>query len=229
MLLRDQAVKDIALERPGATAVFRRHRIDFCCNGGKSLAEAAAKRGVATDLLEAELEKLSQGPVGDLPTEPAGLIDLILNRFHAVHRLELPELIRLARRVEAVHRDHPDCPHGLAAFLEETAGELEDHMMKEEAILFPMLRSGRGVMALMPISRMRSEHLEHGERLEELARLTHDFTPPGGACTTWRALFAGCAKLDGDLREHIHIENNILFAMFDGDAQPTACGCGGKH
>ena len=45
MLLRDQAVKDIALERPGATAIFRRNRIDFCCNGARSLNEAAAARG----------------------------------------------------------------------------------------------------------------------------------------------------------------------------------------
>jgi regulator of cell morphogenesis and NO signaling len=209
--------------------VFRRQRIDFCCNGARSLAEAAEKRGVPITAIEAELEALTKGPIGDLPKDPNSLIELVLSRFHAVHRQELPELIRLARRVEAVHRDHPDCPHGLAAFLEETAGELEEHMMKEEAILFPMIQAGHGAMAVMPISRMRHEHLEHGERLEILARLTTDFTPPQGACTTWRALFAGCAKLDGDLREHIHIENNILFAMFDGDAAPDACGCGGSH
>ncbi|HBB55887.1 MAG TPA: iron-sulfur cluster repair di-iron protein [Hyphomonadaceae bacterium] len=229
MLLRDQAVKDIALERPGATAIFRRNRIDFCCNGARSLNEAAAARGIATDVLEAELAALTPGPIGDLPTEPDALIDLILRRFHEVHRVELVELVRLAARVEAVHRDHPDCPTGLAAFLSETANELEDHMMKEEAVLFPMLKAGHGAMAGMPIARMRSEHLEHGERLEELARLTTDFTPPAGACTTWRALYAGCAKLDGDLREHIHIENNVLFALFDRDGVVSACGCGGKH
>lgn len=229
MLLKDQAVKDIALERPGATAVFRRHRIDFCCNGGRSLEEAVAKRGLALAALEADLEALAIGPVGDLPQDIPGLIDLVLTRFHAVHRQELPELIRLARRVEAVHRASPDCPKGLAVFLEETASELEDHMMKEEAILFPMLRAGHGLMATMPISRMRAEHLDHGERLETLARLTGDFTPPQGACTTWRALFAGCAKLDGDLREHIHIENNMLFARFDGDRVAGACGCNGGH
>lgn len=229
MLLREQAVKDIALERPGATAVFRRHRIDFCCNGGRSLHEAAVKRGVATEALEQELEGLAIGPIGELPQDAEGLIALILRRFHAVHRQELPELIRLARRVEAVHSQHPACPRGLALFLEDTAAELEEHMMKEEAILFPMLEAGRGAMAQMPIARMRAEHLEHGDRLEELARLTSDFSPPEGACTTWRALFAGCAKLDGDLREHIHIENNILFAQFESEGPPSACGCGGKH
>jgi regulator of cell morphogenesis and NO signaling len=228
-MLLEQAVKDIALERPGATAVFRRHRIDFCCNGGRSLAEAAALRGVDPTSLAAELDALAPGRIETIPQEPPALIELILTRFHETHRRELPELIRLARRVEAVHREHPQCPRGLAAFLEDTAGELEDHMMKEEAILFPMLASGRAAMASMPIARMRYEHIVHGERLEHLAALTDAFTPPEGACTTWRALFAGCAKLDGDLREHIHLENNLLFAMFDQAGESQVCGCNGRH
>lgn len=228
-MLLDRAVKDIALERPGATAVFRRHRIDFCCNGGRSLSEAARLKGLDPDAVEAELTALAPQAPGEIPQDPATLIGFILSRFHDTHRRELPELIRLARRVEAVHRDHEACPKGLAAFLEETAAELEDHMMKEEAILFPMLSAGHGAMARMPMSRMRYEHNEHGERLEQLAALTQAFTPPDGACTTWRALYAGCAKLDGDLREHIHLENNILFPQFETDDAPSACGCSGQH
>jgi regulator of cell morphogenesis and NO signaling len=223
----DQAVKDIALSHPGATAVFRRHRIDFCCNGGRTLAEAAVRRGLDPAALVGELDAISPQTAENLPDDADGLIAHVLTRFHETHRRELPELIRLARRVEAVHRDHPDCPHGLAAFLEETAAELEDHMMKEEAVLFPMLRAGRGAMAGMPIMRMRSEHDEHGERLERLADLTSAFAPPEGACTTWRALYSGCAKLDGDLREHIHLENNKLFPTFETGEPVSGCGCGG--
>jgi regulator of cell morphogenesis and NO signaling len=79
----------------------------------------------------------------------------------------------------------------------------------------------------MPIMRMRIEHDEHGERLEKLPALTSEFAPPEGACTTWRALYAGCAKLDGDLREHIHLENNKLFPMFESGQPATGCGCAG--
>ena len=70
------------------------------------------------------------------------LIDHILERYHAVHREQLPELIRMARRVEAVHRDHPLVPSGLAALLEEAEQDLLSHMMKEENILFPLLKAG---------------------------------------------------------------------------------------
>jgi len=38
---------------------------------------------------------------------------------------------------------------------------------------------------------------------------------PDGACDSWRALYAGLAKLAEDLTDHIHIENNILFPRFE--------------
>ncbi len=85
-------------------------------------------------------------------------------------------------------------------------------MQKEEQILFPMLKAGHNNMVQGPISMMRFEHEQHGEGLEELARLTNDITPPTGACVTWRALYTGLTQLREDLMQHIHLENNILFA-----------------
>ncbi|MFZ5730047.1 MAG: hemerythrin domain-containing protein, partial [Pseudomonadota bacterium] len=90
----------------------------------------------------------------------------------------------------------------------------EGHQQKEEAVLFPVMLRGGGPMIAFPIERMVAEHLDVGEQLEELARLTTDFAPPPGACTTWRALYEMCRKLDADLREHIHLENNMLFPQF---------------
>ena len=102
MTTEDQLVRDIAVEVPGATAVFRRHKIDFCCKGGVPLSEAAATRGVDIASLIAELSGL-QGETVEAPTETAELIPYILERYHEVHRQEFPEAIRMARRVEAVH------------------------------------------------------------------------------------------------------------------------------
>ena len=53
-----------------------------------------------------------------------------------------------------------------------------------------------------------------GGLMERLAALTHDHTPPQGACNTWRALYAGTAQLTNDLISHIHLENNVLFPRF---------------
>lgn len=159
------------------------------------------------------------------------LIDHILERYHTVHREQLPELIRMARRVEAVHRDHPLVPTGLAALLEEAEQDLLSHMMKEETILFPMLKTGGNPFVSQPIGVMRAEHIQHGAMLEKLMAVCNNASPPQGACNTWRALYAGIAQLHDDLINHIHLENNVLFNQFDAPtptpAKSACCGsCG---
>lgn len=217
--LADRQVADIAATVPGATAVFRRHKMDFCCGGKVPLAEAAAKAKIPLDVLEGELAALDHGETTEafgLPTPD--LIGQIEARYHAVHRAELPELYRLARRVEAVHGANPDAPTGLANLLATIQGELESHMQKEEQILFPMMRAGGHPMIAAPVSVMLAEHDDHGAHLRRLEELTNHFAPPDAACTTWRALYAGLAKFADDLMEHIHTENNILFPRFTGRA-----------
>ncbi|MCU0956050.1 MAG: iron-sulfur cluster repair protein YtfE, partial [Hydrogenophaga sp.] len=217
----DQAIGQIAVELPGATAVFRRLKLDFCCGGQVSLADACARKDLSVDAVVAELATLDRPVSPDVPASSAAMIDHILERYHAVHREQLPELIRMARRVEAVHRDHPDVPAGLADHLEDMQDELLDHMAKEEQILFPMLRAGGSPMVQHPIMAMRHEHTSHGEQLDRLMALSHDATPPAGACNTWRALYSGIAQLQNDLISHIHLENNLLFPRFEPDA--NAC------
>jgi regulator of cell morphogenesis and NO signaling len=210
-----RSLGEIAASLPGATAVFRRHKLDFCCGGAESLGEAARHKGLALAPIEAELASLSP----DQPTVPESvedLIQLILQRYHDVHRRELPELRALAQRVEAVHVDHPAVPKGLADRLAGIQSELESHMQKEEQILFPLMLAGGSPMIVHPIAVMRHEHDETGGELKALEALTGDLTLPAEACNTWRALYAGLAKFAEDLTEHIHIENNILFPKFEG-------------
>ena len=222
-----QAIGQIAVQLPGATAVFRRLKLDFCCGGHVSLDQAASDKGLDLQAVVHELSALQRpSELPDLGT-PTELVEHIIARYHEVHRAQLPELIRMARRVEAVHRDNPNTPHGLADALETMEQELLMHMHKEEAVLFPMLRAGGNSFVSQPIAMMRHEHNDHGEALEHLARLTNDITPPMGACNTWRALYTGLAQLREDLINHIHLENNILFPQFEQAAQPQDCGGGG--
>jgi regulator of cell morphogenesis and NO signaling len=213
---RRQSVGEIAAALPGATAVFRRFGLDFCCKGDVALEDSARRLGIEPDEVEQALAALDPSARGEAPRETAPLIAHILARYHEVHRHELPELVTLARRVEAVHAGHPDVPRGLADLLERIQHELCAHMRKEELILFPaMVRAGATDGGLeAPISCMRHEHDDHGANLRELAALTRNFTLPTGASRTWQALYAGGAKLVDDVMEHIHLENNLLFPRF---------------
>ncbi|MFP8780229.1 iron-sulfur cluster repair protein YtfE [Hydrogenophaga sp. RWCD_12] len=209
-----QAIGQIAVNLPGATAIFRRLKLDFCCGGQVPLAQACASKGLDTDAVLAELARLQREDQAPDAQDAAALIDHILTRYHAVHREQLPELVRMARRVEAVHRDHPAVPVGLAALLENMEVELLEHMEKEEQVLFPAIESSAAGLG-SPIGAMRGEHTAHGALLDQLAALTNDHTPPPGACNTWRALFAGTAQLTDDLISHIHLENNVLFPQVE--------------
>ncbi len=229
-LSADQQIGQIAVQLPGATAVFRRLKLDFCCGGQVPLVTAAAEKGLDVNAVLSELAALQRPSALPGVSEPGALVDHILARYHDVHRVQLPELIRMAHRVEAVHRANPDVPAGLGNLLEEIQQELLSHMQKEEAILFPMLKSGGNPFVNQPIGMMRAEHVEHGAALEQLNALTHDATPPAGACNTWRALYAGIAQFGDDLINHIHLENNVLFPQFEAaqQAAPVARGgCGG--
>ena len=219
MELIELSLGQLARRIPGATRLFDAHRLDFCCGGNKTLRAAAAAAGVDTAPIVEELRLLAEradtSGERDWQDAPATeLVEHILARYHAVHREQLPELIRLARKVEQVHGDRADCPHGLAEHLSAMAQELESHMRKEEDVLFPMIVRGQGPRAGAPINVMRMEHDDHGVALRAMEAMTNDITAPAGACTTWRALYTGLRTFRADLMAHIHTENNILFERF---------------
>src|SRR5208337_4696440 len=92
-----RSLGEIAASLPGATAVLRRHKLDFCCGGSESLEQAARHNGLALERIEAELASLAHDQVA-VPESVEDLIQLILDRYHQVHRREMPELHKLALR-----------------------------------------------------------------------------------------------------------------------------------
>jgi regulator of cell morphogenesis and NO signaling len=209
-------IGEIATEHPLATRVFHRHGIDFCCGGGKPLADACAARGIDTDVVLEELRvelDTRETPQTRWDQEPLeDLIRHILLTYHKPLKEELPRLAAMARKVNDVH--HDKSPDTLPELLHVVLGlqdELESHMAKEEQILFPMILGGQGAMADGPISVMEHEHASAGAALARLRELTNGYEVPEQACNTWRALWHGLAALEESLHQHIHLENNILF------------------
>lgn len=221
MIDANDTLGHVATTQPASTLVFLRHRLDFCCGGGRTLADACRAAGLdASEVIEeiaAESSTRTPERWDDRPLPE--LIDFIVGRFHGPLRADLPGLIAAAKRVEHVHGRKPSCPLGLAAFLELMDEELRQHMAKEEQVLFPAIRAGqRGAGLHMPIRVMMQEHDDHGAQLARLRTLAAQFVAPPEACATWRALYVGLAKLEAELMEHIHLENNVLFPRTLGAA-----------
>ncbi|MCW5802791.1 MAG: iron-sulfur cluster repair di-iron protein [Deltaproteobacteria bacterium] len=216
MLKMTTSLGELAAATPSATRVFMRHRLDFCCGGRRSLAEACERAGLNPAEILAELEqeaKRGDGAPGYELLAQGELADHIETHYHAALRRDLPMLIEAARKVERVHAARPTVPAGLAAVLDELLAEMENHMGKEEKVLFPMIRRGqRGEAVYMPVRMMEREHDGHAEQLIKIRELTGDLRAPAEACATWRALYHGLATLEAELMQHIHLENNVLFA-----------------
>lgn len=219
--LLERTVGELVAERPSRSRVFENLKIDFCCQGGRTLREACERAqlpaATVVEQLEAELAAPTSIPSIN-PTE-IPLHDLaayIVHTHHEYLRRELPRLHEMAAKVVRVHgANHPSLLELFKVFAGLEA-ELTSHLLKEEQILFPevialSLGEARPQWLGGPISQMIHEHDDAGVALARLRELSNEFVPPEDACNTYRALFAGLAELEADLHRHIHLENSVLF------------------
>jgi len=229
----DRSLGDLALAVPGAVTLFHRHGLDFCCGGRTPLRHAALAAGLSPEALAAELATLQALPAADghdwRQASTPELIEHLLTRYHARHREQLDELLFLADRVERVHAHRAECPTGMAEHLALMAQMLEEHMQKEEQVLFPMLLQGHATLAQGPVAVLRDEHDDHGLALARMVELAHGLAMPEGACTKWRALILGLRALREDLMAHIHLENNLLFVGLGADIGAGNRATAGAH
>ena len=47
--------------------------------------------------------------------------------------------------------------------------------------------------------------------MAELIHVTNHFEPPAWACATHIALYSGLREYEADFRQHVHLENDVLF------------------
>lgn len=138
----------------------------------------------------------------------------LIRGYHEAHIRDLEAAAALARRVEDRHAGSPNYPAGLADLLARMAESVGSHQHREEAVLFPIILSGEGAMLRQPIAALGTEHDDLQDGLERLVRLTRDYTAPAEACASWRKLYELCRKYDEEFREHVQLEERILFPRF---------------
>jgi len=208
--------------------VFSRHGIDFCCGGKRTLAKACEEKDLAWETLSEELTQAVEAP--EMPSQntdkwaPDFLAEYIEHTHHRYLRENLPLLHQYTAKIANAHgARHPELKV-VHKQIELLAGDLLEHLTKEEQILFPYIkalcaaqRERTGVPRMPfgsvenPIHVMENEHDYAGTLLENLRDLTDGFTPPADACATYIVTFAKLRELDNDLRWHVHLENNVLF------------------
>jgi iron-sulfur cluster repair di-iron protein len=141
-------VRELVGRYPQTRKVFEQHGIDYCCGGGRCLAEAAQESQAALpDLvrdIEAALLAAAAKPVTaetnwyEAPLRE--LIDHILQSHHAYMHEALPRIKELLRKVLHAHgARHGVMLRQLHDLYNSLDTELTSHLRKEEEVLFPYI------------------------------------------------------------------------------------------
>lgn len=223
-------VREIAVEAPGATRVFEKIGIDYCCGGAKPIAEACLEADVTVEevaklLEQAEAANQVIAESKDWKDESlASLITYIHDKHHVFTREEMGRIEPLLAKVCSVYGERRPELLRIQVLFADLKRELFLHMMKEENILFPYITqmeeaASAGLSAPRPmfgtvrnpVRMMMSEHDGAGDVLRQIRQLSDDFKPPADGCASYQTLYSALEGLEQDLHQHIHLENNILF------------------
>jgi regulator of cell morphogenesis and NO signaling len=228
-ILENTTIAELVANDYRTAEIFKKHKIDFCCGGKKSMAKACAEKNIDPQQLEEEilsLQNKTNQPAHNFNEWGLGfLADYIQQVHHTYVNNNLNLISEFADKVARVHGEHAPETKEIAGLWREVVAELTMHMKKEELLLFPYIKNlerfSKGEISHLPsshfrtiknpISMMEQEHDLAGSLMKSIAVLSNDFTPPAHACNTYIVLYAKLKEFQDDLFQHIHLENNILF------------------
>lgn len=221
-------MKDIALSNPAARQVLEDAGLDYCCGGGKSLHEACLHANVSSEEILNRLRENAKdtGPE-DSNWTAAPLCELtrhIREKHHRYVRETIPRTQALSAKVATKHGANHTELRDIAKLFAEGGRQMIMHMQKEEQILFPYIDALERALNAHgsveppffqtiknPIHAMMTEHDAAGDLVTQIRVLTSTYTPPGDACTSFKALYEALREFEADLHQHVHLENNVLF------------------
>jgi len=205
------SIGQIVADHPCLGLLFERLGLDYCCGGDRALAEVCAASDLDPGTVAIMLEAFTNITEAASPNvEISGmtmteLADHIEQTHHAHLRRELPRLAKLLDKVVAAHGQRQPRLKELADVFAGFVQEIQPHMMKEEQILFPMIRQLDGADTMPafhcgstsnPIRVMEHEHDAAGHALRRMRELTDDYSTPSWACETYRELLSSLAELE---------------------------------
>jgi regulator of cell morphogenesis and NO signaling len=223
-----RTIKEIVTDNFQTAAVFEKYSLDFCCRGGKTIDEACAEKGIAADTVVSELKQCADADPShkkdSAEMETKALIDHIVSKHHAYVLQMIPVIYAHTQKVKKVHGAHHPEVVRIADRFETVAADLQQHMRKEEQVLFPYILSLEQIKqsggelppppfgtVKNPIRMMEQEHQSAGDEMYEIRSLSAGYAPPEDACTTFKISYKELEEFEKDLHQHVHLENNILF------------------
>lgn len=230
MFNKEQKIGEIAAIFPKATEIFMDYEIDFCCGGDRKLGEALKEQGISEEEIFYKLDKSYDEFKNTLSKEVdwrsesmTDLMDYIVNKHHSFMREQMPITAQLLNKILKVHYiDNGELLSKLNKLFNSLKTEIEEHLIKEEELLFPLIKEYEKKpskktleKALKVMAEIESEHDNAGDILKEMRRLTKGYIVPETGCSSFERTYKNIQSIESDLFKHIHLENNILFKRLE--------------
>lgn len=212
MIDTTKTIAQIVAQDYRTAPTFKKFGLDFCCGGNVSLKQACEKKEIDEQEILKELSMATQNKPRTHEYQTWStefLIDYIINTHHGYIRTAVPQLSPFLQKVVRVHgKAHPELIE-IQDIFEKLSQDLLAHIQEEEEQVFPALRRNEINDSLLEA--LEADHEQAGAHLRKIRELTNDYTPPQGACNTYRVVFSLLLELEEDMHLHVHLENNILF------------------
>lgn len=229
LIRKDYSLGEVVTVYPAVVKKFNDMELDYCCGGSKSLELALKEKGVDVDKFVEDLNKefkefkFENSQYVDWREKSSEeLINHIVETHHGETFRLLKEIDPLMVKVFRVHFSHgPELLMKVHSLFGKLKCELEEHLLKEENILFPLMikydqakdeKEKKEIEEDIRI--IVNEHEAAGDILKELAEVTDDYKVPEWGCISFKLLYDYLHDLEKDLFIHIHKENNILFPRY---------------
>jgi len=228
MNVQEQPLAALVMQHHQAAAILEKYGLDYCCRGKQTLQEACNDKGIAPELVTAELDQLdfTDQTGGEQPFNnmtATQLADYIEQKHHGYVRQSIPVISAHVERVVTKHGERFPWMLQVLQLFKMVEAEMLSHMEKEERVLFPAIRQIEAAknnaapavpfagFISQPIQVMEAEHEQVGNWMADIRRLTQNYIPPENACTTFRLSLAELKAFEEDLHQHVHLENYVLF------------------
>lgn len=229
LITKDYSLGEVVTVYPAVIKKFNDMELDYCCGGSKSLELALKEKGIDVDKFVEDLNKefkefkFENSQYVDWREKSSEeLISHIVETHHGETFRLLREIDPLMVKVFRVHFSHdPELLMKVHSLFGKLKCELEEHLLKEENILFPLMikydqakdkEEKKEIEEDIRI--IVNEHEAAGDILKELAEVTDDYKVPEWGCISFKLLYDYLHDLEKDLFIHIHKENNILFPRY---------------
>ena len=210
---------DAARLLPEAVGVFEQTEIDYSCQGGKSLADAAKEAGYRVEDVIARLETSrtsSNGSTNWFDEPLPALMQFLTSDHKTVLGRWIPQLRKKIDKAIASVGENSELRR-IRILFGHLADALSTHVVNEERELFPFINQlDAANNDLLGAPRMRIsqrvlrelvEHESFRDRLRTLRELTRRL-PENEAVSAFRD---DLQEFSNEVSRHMHLENNVLY------------------